>query len=497
MITDEEYQQALVDLDRELIKRKGLREFVRLAWPQVEPQPFVDSWHIGAVCEHLQALYDGQILDLVICQPPGTSKSLLCSTLGPAYDWIKVPTRRYITASYGQGLAEKNAKLHRDLVASDWYHRRWPSVEIGKSDLTQVRLFSNTSKGWRFTTSVNGEMTGRHADVLQGDDLAKAQDATGRHAVDPEALRLANELWFGTLHTRRANPTQTRRLLIGQRLHEADTPGKAIDAGYCALVLPMEYDPRRSKVTSIGWRDPRTEEGELLLPERFPRSVVESDRATMPNPRDFEAQMNQNPTAITGALFRGPDDGPIDARRWIEIPEKALHILTCDATFKDTKKSDFVSIQHWASKNPSFYLIDDDTERRSFSGTVQALIGHRARLAAQGLGNVAIYIEDKANGPAIIDTLKGELTGIVPWDPKGASKISRAEAKAHLFKAGNVYLPPDALAPWIAKYVDELHKFPRGKNDDRVDATTMALIILDNSVITSYADAIAKLKGNR
>lgn len=497
VISDDDYQIALASLDREAIRRKGLRAFVRLAWAQVEAQPFVDSWHIGAICEHLEALYSGQILDLVICQPPGTSKSLLCSTLGPAYDWIDNPTRRYLTASYGQRLAEKNAKLHRDLVASDWFASRWPHVTIGKNDRTQVQFFENSAKGWRFTTSVEGAATGNHADVIQGDDLAKAQDVSGGKSVDPAAIVKANEFWFNALHTRRANPTQTRRVLIGQRLHETDTPGRAIDAGYTALVLPMEYDSRRSTVTVIGWKDPRTVDGELLLPERFPREVVEADRKAFPNPRDYEAQMNQNPQSVTGALFRGPGDGPIDAVRWIEIPKQALHILTCDAAFKGTDKSDYVSIQHWASQSPRFYLIDDDTERRSFSGTVQALIGHRARLAAQGLGNVAIYIEDKANGPAIIDTLKGELTGIVAWDPGNASKISRAEAKAHLFKAGNVYLPPDAQAPWLVNYVNELHKFPRGKNDDRVDATTCALMVLDNSAITTYAEAIAKLKGYR
>jgi predicted phage terminase large subunit-like protein len=473
---------ARIALDRELIQRRGFREFVRRAWPEIEPNVFVDSWHIGAICEHLEALARGQIMDLCICQPPGSSKSLIASTLFPSWDWIGNPSRRYISASYAQTIAEKNAKLQRDLVSGEWYRARWPGREIGKDDLAKVRMFANRAGGWRFSTSVTGEVTGRHADVLLGDDLAKAQDVQGRHVIDPIAIQEANTFWFNTLQTRRANPAQTRRLLIGQRLHMDDTPGRAIDAGYVALILPMEYDPRRSCVTVLGFKDPRTVEGELLLPERFPASVVAEDKERL-GPRDHAAQNNQDPVRATGSMFKN-----VAGLRWSAVPKSARTIITCDAAFKAKATSDFVSIQVWAVDRPRFFLIDDRTKRRTFSETVQAL-----RDVRKDYPGVGIYVEDKANGPAIMDTLKDELTGIVAWDPGQASKISRAEAKAHLFEAGNVYLPPDEKAPWLAEYMNELHAFPNGKNDDRVDATTMALMVLDSGGIARYAEAVAAM----
>jgi len=463
-----------IALDRHLVEREGLRGFVRRAWHIVEPNEYRASWHIDVICDHLEALLAGDILDLCICQPPGTSKSLIASTLFPAYCWIRKPALRIISSSYAQGIAEKNSKMHRDLVASDWFQSRWGGARIGKDDLNKVRLFTNEALGWRFTTSVGGEATGRHADLLIGDDLVKVQDVTGAYIVEPEAIARANEFWFGTMRTRRADPLTTRRLLIGQRLHSDDAPGRAIEEGYTALVLPMEYDARIASTT-----DRRKDPGELLVPDRFPRSVVDADKARMP-PRDYAAQFQQSPTSATGSIFKN-----VGAKRWATLPKNGRTIITVDATFKDSKTSDFVAIQVWHGDHPRFYLLEEHAERLSFSRTVD-----RIRQVKANFPIAAIYIEDKANGPAIIDTLKDLVTGVLAWSPGTASKISRAEAKAHLFEAGNVLLPEGDLEA----YISELHKFPRGKHDDRVDGTTMALMILDAQGTANYAAFVRGLR---
>lgn len=465
--------------------QKCLRRFVRLAWPEVEANPLIWGWHLDAVCDHLTAVSLGQIRDLVISQPPGTSKSLLASTLWGAWDWINRPTLRTIAATYAQDLSEKNAKLQRDLISGRWFQDRWGDrVRIGKSDVDKVRFFKLESKGWRMSTSVGGVVTGYHGDVLLGDDLVKAQDADGRAVIDPIAIERANDFWFKTLHTRRADAARTARVLIAQRLHHEDAPGKAIEAGYVSLVLPMEYDPKRSCVTVIGFRDPRTEPGELLCPDRFPATVVAQDKERL-GPLVYEAQNQQDPTPQQGLLFKTAGE-----RRWtVKPPEGARTIITVDAAFKDKKSSDFVSIQVWAVHDRNYYLLDNDTRRLGFGATCRAILAMREKWPQC----VSVYIEDKANGPAIIETLQAEVSGVNEWDPKGASKLSRAEATAPLFDAGNVYLPPDSDAPWIGGYLKELKKFPLTKHDDQVDSTSMALLILHQAKHSKYADAVAKM----
>ena len=53
------------------------------------------------------------------------------------------------------------------------------------------------------------------------------------------------------------------------------------DLGYEHLMFPMEFDPKRRCVTSLGVMDNRTEPDELLFPERFPLFVVERDKKVM------------------------------------------------------------------------------------------------------------------------------------------------------------------------------------------------------------------------
>src|SRR5260370_17459076 len=82
------------ELDAELASR-SLREFVRQAWPIVEPfTPFVSGWHIDAIIDHLEAVSRGQIRNLLINVPPRHMKSLLVSVFWPAWEWLRSPDPR-------------------------------------------------------------------------------------------------------------------------------------------------------------------------------------------------------------------------------------------------------------------------------------------------------------------------------------------------------------------------------------------------------------------
>lgn len=481
--------ETIIALDQEQ-SRRAFSAFARLAWPYVESSPLRWSWHMGAICEHLEAVSRGQIRDLVIAVPPGHSKSLLV-TLWNAWDWLAVePTRRTISATYAQDLSEKSARILRGLLETEWWRARWPALALDSDVEDRIRMFRVRSKGWRFSTSVGGTVTGYHADILVGDDLAKAQDADGRAALDPIALERANRFWFSTLHTRRADARTTRRVLIGQRLHHDDAPGRAIEAGYTALILPAEFSSRsRCVVRETGFQDPRTVDGDLLCPDRFPAEVIEADRVAL-GPQGHAAQNNQDPTPPDGMLFK-----KVLSHRWAPDPRTGdpplggRTVITCDAAFKDTRSSDLVAIQAWRGPVAgAFLLLARDTRRMSASETVRALFAMAARFPG-----AAIYIEDKANGTAIVDFFKAELVGLTPWDPGQASKYSRAEAKAYLFETGRALVPPDSVAPWVADYAATLQRFPLAKHDDDVDATTMALLILDSRSARSYAEAVAKM----
>lgn len=469
---------------KELFTR-SFKDFVPHAWHVVESNSFKGSWSVDAVCDHLQAVTAGDIRRLVIVLPPGTSKSLLVSTLWPAWDWITAPERRFLFASYVQSLSDKSARLHRDLILSPWYSQRFPHVEIAKTSVQRTQEFANTRGGWRFSTSKGGQITGRHADVLAFDDLAKSQDANG-HSGEPLALQESNDFWFRDCSSRRADPMTTRYVGVAQRLHHEDTVGRCIEIGYTALVLPMEFDPRRKCVTTLDtgkrfFEDPRTEANELLVPDRYPREECEAQKASM-GTRAYEAQYNQNPSPASGGIFQ---EGWFQT--WTARPEHAKEILVVDAAFKDSKRSDYVVVAAWAEKGGHYYLLDLIHDRLNVLATMDA-IREMSRRFPRAIGK---YVEDKANGPAIVQTLKDELPGIQEWSPGSASKESRAQAIAPLFESKRVWLP---AAPWIERYRQELLRFPTSKHDDMVDATSMALLILHKPRAARYGDAVKQLR---
>jgi hypothetical protein len=63
---------TIINLDRALIKKGGLKKFIELSWQEIEPgKPFLSGWHIDAICEHLEAITHGKLNRLVINIPPG------------------------------------------------------------------------------------------------------------------------------------------------------------------------------------------------------------------------------------------------------------------------------------------------------------------------------------------------------------------------------------------------------------------------------------------
>ena len=150
-----------------------------------------------------------------------------------------------------------------------------------------------------------------------------------------------------------------------------------------------------------------------------------------------------------------------------------------------------MAIQCWAVKSPNYYLIDELHGKWNVKATMDKIREMRRRHRTA----IGIYVEDKANGPAILQILGDEIPGLIEWSPGTASKLSRAEAVAPLFESGNVWLPPDDLAPWVGEYITELTRFPMSKNDDRVDATSMALLILHKPKHRRYRDAVRNMMG--
>ena len=478
-------------LDRELLKRSPdpLYRLIKLAWHLVEPVDFVDNWHIPIVCERLQAVSAGEIKRLVINIPPGTMKSLTVSVFWPLWEWIERPETKWMFASYDASLSRRDALRMLKILQTPWFQKRW------ETRLTEPRPsatdYQNTEGGFRFSTSVAGKATGRHADIQVVDDPIKPKDVSGSAAVTRKAIDLVSTWWRETMSSRRSDPETFRRVIVMQRLHEDDLAGEMLrEDGWEHLCLPM----RRETISCVCGKpctpeDQRTGDGDLLWPKRFPEPVVAALESTEMGPSVAAAQLQQRPTPAGGGIIqkswfrywhhrpgvRPPRDDqfPCEQETCVELPEHGVWIQSWDMTFKGSDGSDFVAGGVWLYVTPRAFLVDQVCARMSFVEATQAVID----LTRKHPKAITKLIEDKANGPAIENVLKKKIPGIVLVNPQGG-KEARLHAVSGLFQAGNVFVPHPELAPWVPSYRTQVATFPRGINDDMVDQTSQALIRL-------------------
>lgn len=264
----------LLDLDRTDCE-ESLYVFLKSAWNIFDSAPFVDGWVIDAICEHLQAVIDGQIRRLIINIPPRCLKSSLCSITLPGWTWAQRvrshtsgPGVSFLYASFREDLSRRDSVQSRRVIESKWYQDRWGDRFALSDDQNTKSRFNNDQGGYRLITSVESKgATGDGANIIVLDDVNSAKE------VESEAVVASTLEWFdGTLGTRFNNQKLGAVINIQQRLGENDITGHILSKStndWTLLCLPMEYEPDRSFTTSIGWTDPRSEPGELLWPERF------------------------------------------------------------------------------------------------------------------------------------------------------------------------------------------------------------------------------------
>lgn len=462
---------------RERVRRRGFYEFVKLAWPYVESSPFIDSWHIGAICEFLEACQRREIRKGVINVPPGCTKSLLVSGLYPPWCWTLDPTERFMCASYDDSLSNRDARRHRDLVMSDWYQASWGhQVSIASKSVKQVKDFANSAGGFRFSTSIAGKATGRHATQRIIDDPIKPKDTMGGSDMTRKRLHACDDWFRGTWSTRTTDVRRIIDLLIMQRLHDADLAALFLSLpGIEALILPMRAETKRRCMVMGKYVDPRTEDGQLLCPARFPEEAVkqlENDLGPFAS-----AQLQQDPVPATGGIFKREwvqywsPDGKIPGT--VKLPSIGWPIQSWDMAFKGTETSDYVVGQCWGTAEARFWLLDQERARMNVGETIDALV----RFTARNPKAISKLIEAKANGQAVIDLMSKKIVGLMAVEPEGG-KESRANAVSGLWRSGSVFLPHPSLAPWVTDFVEELCRFPKAPHDDQVDAMSQALTYL-------------------
>ena len=135
-------------------------------------------------------------------------------------------------------------------------------------------------------------------------------------------------------------------------------------------------------------------------------------------------------------------------------------------------ESDFVVGIVWGIKGALKYILHRTKAKMGFGDSTKAIRKHRELYPKIE----RTVIEDKANGSPLIEILKKEVSGIIPYNPQ-VSKTERARLSEPDFEAKQVLLPVKDIATFdVDDFMHNLMAFPNAKNDDDVDATTCGII---------------------
>jgi len=428
---------------------------------------------------------------LIISMAPQEGKSVRVANDFPVWCLTRNPDLRIVTASYGQSLANRNGRAVRNRILNH------PEIglQIANDNGSVSEWTVAGHEGGMFSVGVGAGVTGRPADLLIIDDPIK-----DRKEADSELQRDTVWDWWTDAASARLAPGAPVVIIL-TRWHQDDLAGRLIErdpeAGWKVINIPAQADhrPERGEVDLLG-REP----GEYMVSARGRTWKQWEQRRKQAGARTWASLYQGRPSPDSGGVFPPEEQWERYSSPLWETSYDAEGKLVCripgigrddhelvqswDLTFKDSKGSDYVVGQVWLRVGYTAYLLYQVRERLNFSATLRA-IKEVSRMWPQA---IAKFIEDKANGPAVINTLQQQVIGLIPIEPEG-SKYARASAVSPLTESGNVVLPTAELVPGVTQLLEEAKNFPNSSHDDTIDAMSQALNrlllrpILDDNII--------------
>lgn len=426
--------------------------------------------HTQLIADKLQKIINGEQKFYIFEMPPQHGKSTTISETFPSYYLMNKPDKEVMIASYSDSLVQKFGRFNLNKFEQFAPHLYHLSVDPKKHTQNEWQIANH--KGALHATTMLGSATGKHADLLIVDDplknMAEANSANHRQKIWDE--------WQASFTTRLSSDASI--IVIMTRWNDDDLAGRLLKE----MAFPWEEVkiPEIAEENDILGRKP----GVPLCP--FPpmnkglkwAKRVEQNAGS----RVWSALYQQRPVADGGNIFKKehinyyvPDAttaaklGLQNDKNVVILPKIAKEWSSWDLTFTENDHSDYVAGQTWGKSGSNFYLLDRVHERMGFQKQLRAIYAMHERHK-----QAPIYIENKANGTAIISTIRRHISGVIPIIPKG-DKVTRANVVVPFFEAGNVFIPHPRWKPGMLKMIDEWVGFPNVEHDDEVDSMSQAL----------------------
>jgi predicted phage terminase large subunit-like protein len=433
---------------------------------------------------------------LIVNEPSQHGKSRIFTETFPSWYMGKFPKKRVINTAYNDDLANKFGRLNRDKIRQ--YGGSVFGIKLAKEPNSVSNFMLDNMVGACLSKGMRSGITGNPGELILIDDPFKDQ-------ADANSVVSRNRVWTEwetTFKPRMA--ARAKVIVVKTRWHEDGFVGR--------LVKSEGLVQEGGKVTHINLPCEAEEDdplgrnvGDPLAPELGKdKAWLEEMKSSYINGKSkggrsaWYALYQGHPRILEGNMFKeawfnfwylnemhekpGPYVIKTQEGKRIEkiarpMPREFDEIIqSWDCTFKDEMTSDFVVGTVWGRWGIDYFLLDMVRKQMDIVDTTDAIeiLSRKWPLAKLKL------VEDKANGPAVIQLLRNKVTGMVPV-PANKSKAGRAQATQPDFESGHVYIPHPEVHEWALDVIDEFTGFPNATYDDIVDSCVHALNRFDNS----------------
>ncbi|WP_045361605.1 phage terminase large subunit [Mycoavidus cysteinexigens] len=456
--------------------------FTRYFFKHRQGIPFHLNWHHALIADTVQKVIDGELKNVVINVPPGSSKTELVAINLIARGLALNPRARFLHISYSDDLALLNSEMAREIIRSEEYQALWPLAiaQDAKSKKRWNVLLDGKKAGGVYAVSLGGQITGFRAGHMapgwQGaliiDDPLKVEDAYSKAARDK-----ANRKLVSTVKSRKAQP-DTPIVVIMQRLAQEDPTGfiqiGKVPGDWTFVSIPALLDDAYVAALPSGYRDKidasqRDKHGRFSYwPYKEPLNdlcaLEQADRYV------FTSQYQQQPRALGGDLIKS------EWFSYYETPPRIrLRKVYADTAQKTAEHNDYSVFQLWGlGEDNRLYLLDlirgkwpaPELKRRA----IAFWNSHKPYDHKTSSPLAQLLVEDKSSGTGLIQDIQEDGRIPVKGIPRGTDKLTRIMGVLAYIESGRITLPKNA--PWVKDFIAECEAFTANNthaHDDQID----------------------------
>lgn len=460
---------------------------------------FKVNWHHVYIADTLERVLKGEVKNVCISVPPGSSKTEVAVINFIARGLAINPRSRFLHLSGSDSLASLNSATAREIIRSDEYQRLWP-IRISDDANAKKRwnvLVNDQPAGGVYATSLGGQITGFRAGHMapgfQGailiDDPIKPEDAFSKPKLDA-----ANRKLLTTVNSRKANP-DTPIIVIMQRIAESDPVGFIekgnMDGDWTFIKIPAVLTKEFVKSLPQKYQDLIDAEGQNLTDRfsywpykepleqllRMEKGEGQDQSGGRISRHVFNSQYQQEPIALGGNMLKGEY-----FTRYTVLPKIKYRKMFADTAQKTKERNDYsVFAEFGLGEDMRLYLIDlirgkweaPELQKRATAFWAEA----KARDAEQ-FGQIRkLQVEDKSSGTGLIQTLKLPPYNIpIEGIERNKDKLTRLMDVLPYIDIRSVCVPE---SEWFTNdFIAECESFSADgshDNDDQVDCLIDAI----------------------